>query len=57
MRVASIGKYNVIGKNRETGKVIYPFYDGFKTKKEAINMADAMDKADDKHSYSVIDNK
>lgn len=54
MRVASNGRYNVIGMNKETDKVIYPFYDGFKTKEEANKIRECMSNMDDKHIYIVI---
>ena len=57
MRVASTGNYNVVGTNRETNCVIYPFYDGFKTKREALDIANKLATVDNKHTYSVIKNK
>ena len=57
MRTASNGKYNVIGVDKVTGKIIYPFYDGFNTKKEAAEMADTMDSMDNKHFYVMVKNK
>ena len=57
MRVASNGRYNVIGMNKETEKVIYPFYDGFATKEEANKICKCLSDIDDKHSYIVIINK
>ena len=57
MRVASKGAYNVVGMNNETEKIIYPFYDGFATKKEATNIMEALSRMDAKHTYIVIKNK
>ena len=57
MRVASKGAYNVVGMNNETEKIIYPFYDGFSTKKEATDIMEALSRMDDKHTYIVIKNK
>lgn len=57
MRVASKGKWNISGCNKETEKIIYPFYDGFETKEEAYKMMRALQEVDDKHIYIVIKNK
>lgn len=57
MRVASRGNWNISGLNKETDKVIYPFYDGFDTKEEAYRMLRALQSMDDKHIYIVIKNK
>ena len=57
MRIASKGNWNVIGTNKESGKVIYPFYDGFSTKREAEGIRDMIEGLDSKHTYSVIKNK
>ena len=57
MRIASKGNWNVCGINKESGKVIYPFYDGFNTKVEAEEMKDSLNRLDRRHTYSVIKNK
>ena len=57
MRVASRGNWNISGLNKETNKIIYPFYDGFNTKEEAYRMLRALQDMDDKHIYIVIKNK
>jgi hypothetical protein len=56
MRTASKGNWNISGTNKDTGKVIYPFYDGFNTKKEAIEICGKLQLADSKHTYTVIKN-
>jgi hypothetical protein len=57
MRIASKGNWNISGINKETDKVIYPFYNGFNTKEEAYKMLRALQGMDDKHIYIVIKNK
>ena len=57
MRIASKGNWNISGLNKETNKIIYPFYDGFNTKEEAYRMLRALQNMDNKHIYIVIKNK
>ena len=57
MRIASRGNWNISGINNETGKVIYPFYDGFNTKDEAYKVLRTLQSLDSKHTYIVIKNK
>lgn len=57
MRIASKGNWNIVGMDKETEKVIYPFYDGFNTKNEAINMCNALSNMDSTRTYIVIKNK
>ena len=57
MRIASKGNWNICGLNKETNKVIYPFYDGFNTKEEAYRILRALQSMDDKYNYIVIKNK
>lgn len=44
MRTAPKGKWFIRATNIETGKRFSPFYDGFKTRKEAQEMCDALNK-------------
>ena len=57
MRIASKGNWNVVGRDNETGKVIYPFYDGFNTKDEAMKICSALTNMDNARTYIVIKNK
>ena len=57
MRVASSGNWNISGLNKETEKIIYPFYDGFNTKEEAYRVLRTLQSLDNKHTYIVIKNK
>lgn len=53
MRIAPSGNWNVVGTNLQNGNKIYPFYDGFKTKKEAESICDNLSKLDRRHSYII----
>ena len=57
MRIASKGNWNVVGMDNETEKIIYPFYDGFNTKDEALKMCTALSNMDGTRTYIVIKNK
>ena len=57
MRIASAGNWNVVGMSKTTEKVVYPFYDGFKTKAEAYRMKEALQNMDSPHYYIAIINK
>ena len=57
MRVASRGRWNISGLNKETEKIIYPFYDGFNTKEDAYRVLRTLQSLDNKHTYIVIKNK
>ena len=57
MRVVSKGNWNISGIDDKTGKVIYPFYDGFNTKDEALKICNALSNMDDTRTYIVIKNK
>ena len=57
MRIASKGNWNVTGIHKETEEIVYPFYDGFTTKDEALKMCNALSNMDFSRIYIVIKNK
>lgn len=60
MRVAPKGKYFVIATDTKNGRVRYPFYDGWNTKREAQAICEALDRYSHgrlKHSLVTKDNK
>lgn len=54
MRIASKGKYFIRGINKETKRAVYPFYDGFDTKKEATRIAEKLNTIDNKYVYTIV---
>lgn len=60
MRTAPKGKYFIIATDTKTGRKIYPFYDGWQTKREAQAICEALDRYAHRkliHSIVTKDNK
>lgn len=54
MRIAPKGKYFIQTTDTQRGNKFYPMYDGFKTKKEALEMCDKLNKATRNFTHEVI---
>ena len=57
MRTSSKGNWNVVGMCNQTEKIVYPFYDGFNTKDEAMKICNTLSNMDNSRTYIVIKNK
>ena len=49
-----MNKWNVKSENKETGSIGWPFLSGFKTKREATDMAKKLNAALPKFKHTVV---
>jgi hypothetical protein len=54
MRIAPKGKWFITSTNKTTGKKRFPFYDGFDTKKEALDVCEKLDKVTINYIHEVV---